>query len=147
MNSQGQTALLRYSPEEDSSGAVDSSSGPYDGSDAHAAAGQTNVLTGAPGAPSMEESHRNCPTMIRGICVMERKSPNRCKQTFLMLGSPIFCPAYVKSSWQLYPKAPMFNFVFVLAEALWYFESATIQQTFRRLLLWLLILVKACCRD
>lgn len=131
MNSQGQTALLIYSPEEDGSGAVDSSSEPYDRSDAHAAAGQTNVLTGTPGAPSMEESHRKCPTMIREICVVEQKTPNRCKQASLMLASLIFCPANVKSSWQLYPKAPMLNFVFVLAEALRYFQSATILSTER----------------
>lgn len=54
----------------------------------------TDVLTGPPGAPSMEESHSKCPTMIKEICAVKLKTPNRC----VMLGSPIFCPAYVKSS-------------------------------------------------
>lgn len=78
-------------PEEDGRGALDSSSELRDRKDAHPVVGQTNVLSGAPGAPSMEESHIKCHMMIMEVCVVEQKTPNKCMPAFLVLGSPLFC--------------------------------------------------------
>lgn len=89
--SRPQTALLRYSPKEDGRGALDSSSELHDRNDAHPVVGQTNVLSGAPGAPSMEESHIKCHMMIMEVRVVEQKTPNKCMPAFLVLGSPLFC--------------------------------------------------------